>query len=136
MRCFALFISMTYSLVGAGGHHAPPGNKLFVGATRWQKLCRKRICLLTGSKNVPRMFYMQISTAIMRKSFFRHISANIPLRYSNEVSIPIFWGSRIQTRLFSKQSNAFLRSNAKIGYFFHIYSNRTSQKMDFEVTIS
>ena len=40
-------------------------------------------------------FNMQIRAAIIEKSIFRHISANIAHNSTNKVSRPLFWGSTI-----------------------------------------
>ena len=59
------------------GYRAPPGNILLIAITRSEQIRRKRFAMLTSQQNVPRIVFMQISTAIIEKSMFYYISASI-----------------------------------------------------------
>ena len=50
----------TFSTVGKRGLHAPPGNQLLTNVSIMEILHRKRLAMLTNSKSVPRITFMQI----------------------------------------------------------------------------
>ena len=54
-----------------------PQKYILIGITRSEKIRRKRFAILTSQQNVPRIFFMQTSAAIIEKSNFHDISANI-----------------------------------------------------------
>ena len=49
--------------------------------------------MLTSQQNVPRIVFMQISAAIIEKSMFYYISANIADNRQNKMYRPMLWGS-------------------------------------------
>ena len=65
----------------------------FIGITRSEKNCRKRIAMSTSQQNVPRIVFMQIRAAIIDKSIFYYISASIADIRQNKMYRPMLLGS-------------------------------------------
>jgi len=72
-------------IIARGGHHAPPGNILLIGTTRPEKICNKQFAMSTSQQNDPHIGFMQNSAAILEKSIFHYISANITDNWQNKM---------------------------------------------------
>ena len=63
---------------GGGGVTLPtPRKYILIGITRSKKRRRKQFAMLTSQQNVQRIVFMQISAAIIEKSIFHYILANV-----------------------------------------------------------